>query len=132
MERASVEAATLLMDYPEMGAVYRSTPDGPVSHDAKARDYDGAIENGFYFPRSGDLILVPKFRVYAGRDGSDGAMHGTPHPYDTEVPIVVVGPGIVPGEDSRRVTPRQIAETLTEALGLPQDPMAAPALPRHE
>ncbi len=42
--------------------------------------------------------------------------HGSPHPYDTFVPLLVMGPRIIPGEHSERIAPQAMAAILAEAL----------------
>jgi hypothetical protein len=45
--------------------------------------------------------------------------HGSPHPYDTHVPLLVMGPGIAPGQRTERVTPQAMASILARAMGVP-------------
>jgi phosphopentomutase len=74
-----------------------------------------------YFPgRSGDLILVPKENWFfvPGRDGMTVATHGTAHPYDARVPVILYGPGIRRGRYSQPATPADIAPTLASLVGL--------------
>ena len=42
-----------------------------------------------------------------------------PHDYDTHVPLMVMGPRIVPGVREDRVAPQMMASILAEALGVP-------------
>jgi predicted AlkP superfamily pyrophosphatase or phosphodiesterase len=67
--------------------------------------------------------------------GSAGATHGSPHPYDTHVPILVYGPKWVkPGRVDQRVEVVDIAPTLARLLNVPAPsasegrplPLAAP------
>jgi predicted AlkP superfamily pyrophosphatase or phosphodiesterase len=74
-----------------------------------------------YFPgRSGDLILVPKENWFfvPGRDGMTVATHGTAHPYDARVPVILYGAGIRRGRYSQPATPADIAPTLAWLVGL--------------
>ena len=47
-----------------------------------------------------------------------GTGHGTAHEYDRHVPVVFMGPGIVPGIHDAPVGPEHIAPTLGALLGL--------------
>jgi len=53
-----------------------------------------------------------------------GTIRGSPHPYDTQVPLLVYGPGVRPGPRADRVTPQATVPILARALGvkLPADP----------
>jgi predicted AlkP superfamily pyrophosphatase or phosphodiesterase len=73
-----------------------------------------------YFPeRSGDLLLVPKENWFfvPGRDSKTVATHGTAHPYDARVPVILYGAGIKPGRYSQPATPADIAPTLATLVG---------------
>src|SRR5207248_699410 len=79
-----------------------------------------------YHPeRSGDVIGIPKpgvlVTVY-----EHGTAHGTPHPYDTHVPVLVYGAGVPAlGKRGGRVSSLVVAPTLAWALGI--DPPSAAA-----
>jgi hypothetical protein len=44
--------------------------------------------------------------------------HGSPHPYDTHVPLLVYGPGVRAGVRDERVSPLAVAAILSRALGI--------------
>jgi predicted AlkP superfamily pyrophosphatase or phosphodiesterase len=69
--------------------------------------------------RIGDLVLVikPNWQLL-GRAAAMAATHGTPHPYDTQVPLVLLGAGIKPGRYTREATPADIAPTLARLAGI--------------
>ncbi len=77
-----------------------------------------------YYPgRSGDLVVVPRpywFFVPASRNVPPGpaTTHGTAHLYDTRVPMILMGPGIKPGEYLEPATPADIAPTLAFLCGI--------------
>ena len=51
------------------------------------------------------------------------ATHGSPYPYDTQVPILMWGPRWVkPGAVASRVEVADIAPTLAQVLGIPAPP----------
>jgi len=69
--------------------------------------------------RSGDLIVVPRvYWSFEGRYSEGGAHHGTPHAYDTEVPLIFLGGGIAAGRHGTRATPADVAPTLAGLAGV--------------
>jgi len=86
------------------------------------------IKRSFHPECSGDVMVVIKpYHMLSPPNLSDNptknptyrATHGTPHPYDTHVPLLVMGPRIVPGTRDTRVTPQAMASILAEALNVP-------------
>jgi len=72
--------------------------------------------HGFYPSRSGDLVLIPEPYKYLAETIT--ATHGSPYSYDTNVPTVIMGPGIKPGRYYEAATPADIAPTLCALLGI--------------
>ncbi len=76
------------------------------------------------FPgRGGDLVVLTKpYWIFDRRDKSgawgEGTTHGSPYPYDQQVPILLMGPGIRAGKYSGAVTPADIAPTLAKLTGI--------------
>jgi hypothetical protein len=62
-------------------------------------------------------MTVLKPYCYDGRYLT-GTGHGTPHPYDTHVPLMLFGAGVVPGERKEPATPLMLAPLLAQALGV--------------
>ncbi len=66
--------------------------------------------------RSGDLRLALKpgwiFRA------AGGTTHGSANPYDQKVPVIVMGPGVKPGEYTEPATPADLAPTLAALTGI--------------
>jgi hypothetical protein len=58
-----------------------------------------------------------------------GTTHGTPHPYDTHVPLLVYGPGLRPGVQEQAATPQSTATILAHALGISPPARAQAPLP---
>ncbi|MBN9121855.1 MAG: alkaline phosphatase family protein [Planctomycetes bacterium] len=85
-----------------------------------------AVRRSFHPDRCGDVAVVLKPH-YLMSGKLTGTTHGTPHPYDTHVPLVVFGPGVKPGARKEPVTPQAVAVILARALGmeLPKDAEAA-------
>jgi hypothetical protein len=86
------------------------------------------VRRSFYAERSGDVIILtkPYYLVWSRLKGTG---HGSPYPYDTHVPLVVFGPGVVPGARKDLVTPQATAAMLAKALGIKPPAMAEAPLP---
>jgi hypothetical protein len=69
--------------------------------------------------RCGDVVLVlqPHY-LFAKEPLETGTSHGTPWPYDTHVPLLVYGPGTIPGPRSELITPLAAAPILALFLGV--------------
>jgi hypothetical protein len=79
--------------------------------------YWNFYRNSFFQPRSPHVIGRLKKYIYLG-DYPGGTGHGTPYDYDTHVPIVFLGSGIVGGTYPDPCGPEDIAPTLAQLLGL--------------
>jgi len=78
---------------------------------------------------SGDVQYVLKPLWMAASSSGYSTTHGSPHAYDTQVPILVYGPGRVkPGRIDTRVEVADIAPTIAGWLGVPA-PAAAEGRP---
>jgi hypothetical protein len=81
---------------------------------------EARVWNNFNARRSGDVYVVLDSGVYV--NDFDGlivtSVHGSPWNYDTHVPLFFAGPGIKPGTQSRRVSPYDIAPSLSARLGI--------------
>jgi predicted AlkP superfamily pyrophosphatase or phosphodiesterase len=76
--------------------------------------------NAFYPALSGDVLLVVKpYTIFSSRQ--TGTTHGTPHNYDTHVPVLFSGGGIKRGNHSEPVGVIDIAPTLHRLLGLGEE-----------
>lgn len=75
------------------------------------------VRKSFRADRSGDVIVVPKpYHMLLSQ--KTGTTHGTPHFYDTHVPLIAFGPGIKGGKRVDAVTPQAIAAILARCLGM--------------
>ncbi len=80
-----------------------------------------------YHPdRGGDVVVVTK-PYYLIDKYDTGTSHGTPHEYDTHVPLLVLAPGVAGGRRSETVTPLHLAAIASRLLGVP--PPAAAQYP---
>lgn len=77
-----------------------------------------SVQKCFYAPRSGDLMVVIKPYYLLTTVFLTGTNHGTPHGYDTHVPLLIHGPGIRPGARKEPVTPLAAAAILSRAAGI--------------
>jgi hypothetical protein len=82
----------------------------------------------FRADRSGDVLVVVKpYHLVTSR--LSGTTHGTPHPYDTHVPLLVSGPGVRHAVRRDPVTPQAAAVILARALGIDPPAKAEAAVP---
>ncbi|MCS7047571.1 MAG: hypothetical protein NZO58_14535, partial [Gemmataceae bacterium] len=79
----------------------------------------------FHPDHSGDVMIVPQpYHVVSGpatseKNAAYRTTHGSPHPYDTHVPLIVMGPDVEAGRREDRVAPQALAAILAESLGVP-------------
>ena len=79
-----------------------------------------------YFPgRTGQLLVVPRKGDFITRpDPYYAQMHGTPWPYDVDIPLMFTGPAVQAGRYSMAAVQQDIAPTLAAALGVKMPPTA--------
>jgi predicted AlkP superfamily pyrophosphatase or phosphodiesterase len=93
------------------------------------------VRRSFHPEESGDVVLIPQpyhVPTTSGSSKKAGAYkttHGSPHPYDTHVPLFVMGPGVKPGRRDERITPQAMATILPHAMGIPRPGFAEAPLP---
>jgi predicted AlkP superfamily pyrophosphatase or phosphodiesterase len=125
LDQSEVEKvlAAWLVKQPGVQTAYTRTQ---LLGDIPADDEIGQrVKKSFYEKRSGDVLVVPK-PYYVWLKYTTGTTHGTPHPYDTHVPLLAMGPGIKPGVRKDPVTPQAGTMILSRALGI-KPPKAAEA-----
>lgn len=106
---------------PGVAAVYRAEDLRGGSKNVSATRT--AMELSFFAGRSGDLFVVPKpywllDDTAAGKTRDYATGHGTPYNYDQNVPILLMGYGIQPGEYFAPANPADIAPTLASLTGV--------------
>jgi arylsulfatase A-like enzyme len=111
------EARTLLVAEPSVGAAY--TRSELETGSRAGAPFFEQMRKSWHKDVSGDVqfVFTPNWMV-----GVSGlvATHGSPYPYDTNVPIMMYGPGrIKPGRVDARVEVVDIAPTLSRLLGVP-------------
>jgi len=128
LDQAEVEEAIVrwLKQQPGFLTAYSRTQ---ILHGLPESDTLGVQVRRSFFPeRSGDVEAVLK-PYYLCTSKLTGTHHGTPHPYDTHVPLLVYGPGVAPGVHSEPVTPQAIAAILSKALDVPSPEGAEAPVP---
>jgi hypothetical protein len=117
VELGKVEEALAgwLRKQPGIQAAYTGTrlAQGPFKDDPVGE----RVRQSHYPGRSGDVTVVTK-PYYLVTSALVGTFHGTPHEYDTHVPLLIYGPGIRPGVFSEAVTPQAMAAVLAHGLGI--------------
>ena len=93
------------------------------------------VLRAFHPDRSGDLyvVLKPYHLISAlalGDNFATGTTHGSPHEYDTHVPLLVFGPGIPGGKRDEAVTPLHSAAIGAYFLGAKPPKDAEYGLPK--
>lgn len=77
------------------------------------------VRRAFHPKRSGNVLVVQSPSWYLYPDAEKyAAMHGSPHSYDTFVPIMFAGPCIPARQSFRAVAPEDVASTITSYLGI--------------
>jgi hypothetical protein len=82
----------------------------------------------FNAQRSADISVVYK-PYHLATPYLTGTTHGTPHEYDTHVPLLVYGKNVIPGRRHDPVTPQAIAAIFSHALGIQPPAMIDAPLP---
>jgi predicted AlkP superfamily pyrophosphatase or phosphodiesterase len=111
---------------PDILAAYTRTQlQGDLSND------DGlgqSVQRSFHPERSGDVALVPK-PYHFFWPLLFGTMHGSPHSYDTHVPLLIYGPGFAPGVRKEAVTPQAVAAIFAKLLDVPPPSLSDAPVP---
>jgi arylsulfatase A-like enzyme len=111
------EARRLLLAEPGIEVVYTRTELESGSR-AGAPLFE-AVRKTWYSERSPDLQFALK-PYWMLASATSTTTHGSPHPYDTHVPILMYGPRwIAPGRSDASVHVVDIAPTLAQLLGIP-------------
>jgi predicted AlkP superfamily pyrophosphatase or phosphodiesterase len=87
-----------------------------------------SVRRSFHPERSGDVTIVVK-PYYQITPFLVGTGHGTPHTYDTHVPLLVFGPDVNSGIRKEKVMPQTAAAILAHALGIKPPASAEFAVP---
>lgn len=106
-------AAAAAMTVPQVVRVYTREQllDGLGTADVIGR----RVSRSYHVQRSGDLEIV--LEPYWLR-ASVGTTHGTPYAYDAHIPLILMGPGILPGAYHTAATLNDLAPTVATLLNL--------------
>jgi hypothetical protein len=79
-----------------------------------------------YFPgRTGQLVIVPREgHIMTRPDPEVPYMHGSPWPYDVEIPMFFVGPAVRPATHKMAAFQQDVSVTLAAAVGARMPPTA--------
>jgi hypothetical protein len=88
-----------------------------------------SVLRSFHPERSGDVDLILRPYYLLTDPLITGTLHGTPHAYDTHVPLLVIGPGIRSGTHTEAIMPQACAAILAHALNLPPPAHARAPVP---
>ena len=78
--------------------------------------YGENFYNGFYQPRSGDILI--NFKPYWIEENLQGTEHGSPYNYDTHVPLVWYGWQIREGSSGDYAAIKDIVPTIADILNI--------------
>lgn len=81
-------------------------------------DEDSRVWKSFQPARCGDITIILKPYYIFTLPFPGGTGHGTPHPYDTHVPLFVYGPAIPAGPRSEPVIPQDAIAILADSIGI--------------
>jgi predicted AlkP superfamily pyrophosphatase or phosphodiesterase len=128
VDLATLTEATRRLALAEPGILVAYTHAELESGSRKGQPYFEAMQKAWNRELSGDVDFALKPYWLIGT-GTTGTTHGSPHRYDTHVPILFYGPAwIRPGRVDARVEEVDIAPTLSRMLGIPA-PSAAEGKP---
>ena len=109
------EMEKAILSMPGMVRILRSDQLSATSKDREVR----AAALSHVPQRSGDIVLVSKpYWTFGPRGDAAGTTHGTAHPYDRQVPVILLGAGIKPGRYPGVASPADIAPTLAHLVGV--------------
>jgi hypothetical protein len=121
-KRSRAEVASAVAEYvsrrPEFARAFtRAELEGPLPPQDRVAL---AVRRSYYPERSGDVYLLLKRYYVPGLEsyGGTGTTHGSPYEYDTHVPFMVIGPGVVGGSRSEPVAPQAIAAIFARWLDI--------------
>jgi predicted AlkP superfamily pyrophosphatase or phosphodiesterase len=130
-EAAEQAVADWLVQQPGIAAAFTRSQ---MRAEEKLSPLGAQVRKSFRPESSGDIMAIlqpyhlfaPPITSLSPKGLAFRTSHGTPHSYDTHVPLLVFGPGVRPGVRSEPVTPQALAGIVAHALGLPR-PAAAEA-----
>jgi len=117
LDLRTVESTLVELVRSERGFFAAYAREDILAGNVKGTELERRVTNSVHPTRSGHVYVVPKPRwLLATETTGLVAMHGTPHDYDTHVPIYVLGSRVPAAHIERAVDPRDIAPTLARLL----------------
>ncbi len=117
LEAVTEKLAQALRQVEGVHAVF--TRDQILEGELPRTELASTASNSYHHERSGDLWLFTEpFWIISFPKYAAGTTHGSSWSYDTHVPLLVVGPGVPQGRFRKQCTPRDVAPTICELLGL--------------
>lgn len=115
----AADAARIVRDVwaklPYIAAVH--TREEVLATAADAPGILGALRRGYRAANDRDVVYAFQ-RNFVAKSGA-GVSHGSPHDYETHVPLVFSGPGVPRGQRDEKVSVEDLAPTLAALLGVP-------------
>lgn len=105
--------ATRLQEWPGVARVFR--PEEIAGQTSSSDSMVRAFALSYVPDRSGDLLFVTKPGWILS---TSGTTHGSAHPADQRVPLLLMGSGIRQGSFAEAATPADIAPTLARLIGI--------------
>lgn len=119
LDRTAVERATADEVLRIPGFAFAATRTDLLVGGVPDSDLGRKLLNSFHPTRTGNVLIAPAPFWFLYPDPDYGAaMHGSPHAYDTHVPVMVAGPGLRPRRVHRRVSPNDLARTVCDYLAI--------------
>ncbi len=129
--KSGVVAAELAAFLAKQEGIQRTFTRADLAADFPAADPVGQRFKRSYHPdRAGDVgyVLNP-YCLMEAFALSSGTNHGSPHPYDTHVPLIFFGPSIKSGIHRENAVPQAIAAVFAQAAGIKPPKQAAYPVP---
>ena len=115
LEEAQRKIADIILSLDPVAEAFTATDLSRMDYSDPMRKL---IQNGYNRKLSGDVLILLKPGYLPDTYGRKGTSHGTGYTYDTHVPLLFYGKGIVPGFTVRKTTITDIAPTLALLLDI--------------
>lgn len=114
IEKAAHVLARWITEHPGFAAAYTQAD---LVGGERTDEFIDKVRLSFQADRSGDVMYVNSPYCFV-TTYLTGTTHGSPHSYDTHVPLFVFGPGIKAGVRKEHVSPEHAAVILARSLGI--------------
>ena len=76
------------------------------------------MRKSYHPDRCGDVVVILKPYYFPSSPLATGTGHGTPHEYDTHVPLLIFGSTLQPGTHPEPASPLDLAGHVARAMGI--------------